>query len=78
MARPRYHRRALDATPAKSACLCGPAAPAQDQQLSAEARYSLGMLQAQVIQDRHDQMARAERTRWFSRVVLRELLHWFS
>jgi Zn-finger nucleic acid-binding protein len=46
-------------------------------QLSAEGRKQMGELQAQVVQERYDDMARVERATWFTRVGIRLLFDWF-
>ena len=47
-------------------------------QLSAEAHYKLGELQAQMIQERYDDMQRVERTTWFARLGVRILFDWIT
>jgi Zn-finger nucleic acid-binding protein len=53
-------------------------ATTEGAQLSAEGRRMLGELQAQVTQDRYDQMHRVERTTWFARSGIRLLFDWIT
>ena len=46
--------------------------------LSAEGRHMLGELQAEVTQERYDQMHRVERTTWFTRFGVRLLFDWMT
>ena len=55
----------------------GGSALEEGPQLSAEDRGKMGELQAQVIQERYDDMARVERATWFARIGIRLLFDWF-
>jgi Zn-finger nucleic acid-binding protein len=52
-------------------------AVAQEPQLSLEARQKLGEMKSQMIGERYQEMARVERTTWFTRFGVRLLFDWF-
>ncbi len=56
----------------------GESAKPASAQLPAEGRQMLGELQAQVTQERYDQMHRVERTTWFTRFGVRLLFDWMT
>jgi Zn-finger nucleic acid-binding protein len=45
---------------------------------AAEGQHSMGELQAEVTQERYDQMHRVERTTWFTRFGVRLLFDWMT